>query len=262
MTVEGRVAVVTGSARNLGRAIAEALAAQGARVVINARSKDKVDQVVDELRARGHQAAPSYQSVATPEGCAGLIADTVRAFGAVHILVNNAAIITYGVIHEMPDQEWLDVINTNLTAQFRTTKAVLSHMMAQQWGRIVNVSANAALAGSANRSHYVAAKGGIVAFTKATAKEYGKYGVTANAIAPYTSNAEDSEEGAAAPYGALYSHHNQTTKPDLQTFSAAPDTVMPRAHPRDVAPLVAFLASEEAWYITGQVVSASGGRWM
>ena len=262
MSIEGRVAVVTGSARNLGRAIAERLAAGGARVVINARSRDKVDQVVDELKAKGHHAYPSYQSVATPEGCAGIIADAVRGFGTVDILVNNAAITTYPLIHEMPDDEWVDVINTDLTAQFRTTKAALPHMMAKKWGRIVNVSANAAMAGSAHRSHYVAAKGGILAFTKATAKEYGKYGVTANAIAPYTETDEQSEEGEEVPYGALYSHHNQTTRPDLQTFSAAPDTVMPRAHPRDVAPLVAFLASEAAWYITGQVISASGGRWM
>jgi 3-oxoacyl-[acyl-carrier protein] reductase len=260
--VEGRVAVITGSARNIGKACAVELARQGAKVVINARSKDKVDQTVDEIKTMGGQAYPSYQSVATDEGCRGVIADAVRGFGTVDILVNNAAIVTFHYIHEMPDDEWGAVINTNLTAYFRTTKAALPIMMDKKWGRIINMSSHAGLTGTTLRSHYAAAKGGIHAFTKATAKEYGKFNITANAIAPFVG--KDEIEDNPVQYGALY-------RPQPAEFAAQNTAVSEgamavgggrRSDPSTVAPMCAFFASEEAWYITGQIISVGGGRWM
>jgi len=170
--------------------------------------------------------------------------------------------VPFHYIHEMPDDEWLNVINTNLTAYFRTTKAALPYMMEKKWGRIVNMSSHAGLTGTTMRCHYAAAKGGIHAFTKATAKEYGKYGVTANAIAPFVG--KDEVEDAPEQYGALY-------RPQPAEFAAQNTAVSEgamavgggkRSGPETVAPMVTFFASEEAWYITGQVISVGGGRWM
>ena len=262
MGVEGRVAVITGSARNIGKACAVELARQGAKVVINARSRDKVDQTVDEIKAMGGSAYPSYQSVATKAGCEALIQDAIKGFGAVDILVNNAAIVTFHYIHEMPDDEWETVINTNLTAYFRTTKAVLPIMMDRKWGRIINMSSHAGLTGTTLRCHYAAAKGGIHAFTKATAKEYGKYNITANAIAPFVG--KDEIEDAPEQYGALYQPQPAEFAAQNTAGSEAAMAVGggKRSSPATVAPMCAFFASEEAWYITGQVISVGGGRWM
>ncbi len=260
MGVQGRVAVITGSARNIGRACAIELAKQGAKVVVNARSQDKVDQVVDEIRSFEGVAASSYNSVATLEGCEGIIADAVKAFGTVDIVVNNAAISSYKFIQDLEDDEWLQVLNTDLTGYFRMTKAALPYMIENQWGRFVNMSSHAGLTGTSMRAAYAAAKGGVHAFTKATAKEYGKYNITANAIAPFVGQPEKEEN--PQHYGAMY-----RTKPAefdrLNTaVSEASMAVSGRSGPETVAPMVAFFASEEAWYITGQVISVGGGRWM
>lgn len=259
MSIEGRVAVVTGSARNIGKACAVELARQGAKVIVNARSRDKVEQVVEEIRAAGGKALPSFHSVATKEGCEGLIQDAVQGFGSVDILVNNAAIITYNYIHEMPDEDWLKVLETDLTAYFRTTKAALPYMMEKNWGRIINMSSHAGLTGTSMRCHYAAAKGGTQAFTKATAKEYGKYHITANAIAPFVG--QDEEENPEH-YGAMYGGQPAEFTALNTAVSAAAMAIPGRSGPETVAPMVAFFASEEAWYITGQIISVGGGRWM
>jgi len=260
MSIEGRVAVITGSARNIGKECALQLARRGARVVINARSKNRVDEVVDEVKALGGQAIPSYHSVATREGCEGIIADAVKGFGTVDILVNNAAIITFDYIHEMSDEDWSNVVETNLTAVFRTTKAALPHMMEKQWGRIVNMSSHAGLTGTTMRANYAAAKGGINALTKATAKEYGKYHITCNAIAPFVGQNEKVETPEF--YGANYGPQPEAFRAQNTAASTAGMAIPGRSGPETVAPMVAFFASEEAWYITGQTISVGGGRWM
>ena len=259
-TVDGKVVVITGSARNLGKACAIELAKLGAKVIINARSRDKVDEAVDEIRSYKGAAAGSYHSVVTVEGCEGIIADAVKAFGTVDILVNNAAISSYKYILDLEDDEWLQVLNTDLTAYFRMTKAVLPYMIEKQWGRIINISSHASLMGTPMRSAYAAAKGGVNALTKATAKEYGKFSITANAIAPFVGQPDTEEE--PQQYGAMY-----RVKPEefrrLNTTAFLANMAIPgRSGPETVAPMVAFFASEEAWYITGQVISVGGGTWM
>ncbi len=259
-TVDGRIAVITGSARNIGRACAIELAKQGAKVVVNARSKDKVDEVVDEIKAAGGQAIASYQSVETKEGCEGVIQDAVRGFGGIDILVNNAAIITFNLIHEMPDEDWQRVLDVDLHAYFRTTKAALPYMMEKQWGRIINMSSHAGLTGTTLRAHYAASKGAIHAFTKATAKEYGKYNITANAIAPFTTQPE--QDSSPEHFGAMYTQQPEAFAAQNTAVSLAGMAIPTYAGPETVAAMVAFFASEEAWYITGQVISVGGGRWM
>jgi 3-oxoacyl-[acyl-carrier protein] reductase len=260
MGVQGRVAVITGSARNIGRACAIELAKQGAKVVVNARSQDKVDQVVDEIRSFEGVAASSYNSVATPEGCEGIIADAVKAFGTVDIVVNNAAISSYKFIQDLEDDEWLQVLNTDLTGYFRMTKAALPYMIENQWGRFVNMSSHAGLTGTSMRAAYAAAKGGVHAFTKATAKEYGKYNITANAIAPFTTQPE--QDSNPQHFGAMYTQQPEAFAAQNTAVSLAGMAIPTYAGPETVAAMVAFFASEEAWYITGQVISVGGGRWM
>ncbi len=260
MSIEGRVAVVTGSARNIGKACALELARRGAKVIINARSRAKVDETVEEIRAMGGKALPSYHSVASREGCEGIIEDAVKGFGTVDILVNNAAIITFDYIHEMSEEDWVNVLDVNLTACFRTTKAALPYMMEKNWGRIINMSSHAGLTGTTMRANYAAAKGGINALTKATAKEYGKYHITANAIAPFVGQSEKVEN--PEHYGANYGPQPEAFRAQNTAVSTAGMAIPGRSGPETVAPMVAFFASEEAWYITGQIISVGGGRWM
>ncbi len=259
MLLDGKVAIITGSARNIGKECALLMAQEGAKVIVNARTKDRVDQVIDEITAAGGQATPSYNSVDSKEGCEALVADAVKAYGTVDILVNNAAIVTFHAIHEMPDEDWVNVVNTDLTAYFRMTKAVLPFMIEKEWGRIVNMSSHAGLTGTTLRSHYAASKGGIQAFTKATAKEYGKYNITANAIAPFVAG----EKQASSPnYGAMYVPAPAEFDAQNTAISTAGMAIPGRATSKEVAPMVAFFASQDAWYITGQVISVGGGRWM
>ncbi len=259
-TLDGRIVVITGSARNIGRVCALEFAKHGAKVVVNARSKDKVDEVVDEIKATGGQAIASYRSVETKEGCEGVIQDAVQGFGGIDILVNNAGIITFNYIHEMPDEDWQRVLDVDLHACFRTTKAALPYMIEKQWGRIVNISSHASLMGTPMRSAYTAAKGGVNAFTKATAKEYGKYNITANAIAPFTTQPE--QDSNPQHFGAMYTQMPEEFRRLNTTAFLANMAIPGRAGPETVAPMVAFFASEEAWYITGQVISVGGGTWM
>ncbi len=260
MSIEGRVAIVTGSARNIGRACAIELAKRGAKVVINARSSAKVDQVVDEIKAMGGSAVASYRSLENLAGCEGLAQDTVKAYGTVDILVNNAGITSHHYIHEMPDEDWTAVLDVNITGYFRMTKLVLPYMMEKKWGRIVNMSSHAGLTGTTIRSGYAASKGAIIAFTKATAKEYGKYGVTANAIAPFVGM--DERVDNPEHFGAMYTEQPAEFAAQNTAVSIAGMAIPGRSGPETVAPMVAFFASEEAWYITGQIISVGGGRWM
>ena len=201
-TLEGKVAVVTGSARNIGRACAIELAKRGAKVVVNARTRDKVTEVVGEIQAMGGEALPNYDSVATQEGAKRIVQTAVDGFGSLDILVNNAAVMYFGQLHEMPDAEWEEVINVDLISPFRLCKEALPHMMSNGWGRIINISAHAGLNGAYFRSSYAAAKGGINALTKSLAKEYGGHGITANAIAPLVKT--EMETGPGVPAGTIY----------------------------------------------------------
>ena len=260
-TLEGKVAVVTGSARNIGKACAIELAKRGAKVVVNARTRDKVTEVVGEIQAMGGEALPSYDSVSTPEGATRIVQTAVEGFGSVDILVNNAAIRYFGWLHEMADAEWEEVINVDLISPFRLCKESLPYMMSKGWGRIINISAHAGLDGAYFRSSYAAAKGGINALTKSLAKEYGAHGITANAIAPLVKTEMETESGIRPDtiYASKIPPELAQLDPD---YTGATKPIPKEGTPEEVATAVGFFASEEAWFITGQVVSVGGGFWM
>ena len=259
--LEGKVAVITGSARNIGRACAIELAKRGAKVVVNARTRDKVDKVVGEIQAMGGEALPNYDSVAISEGSKKIVQTAVEGFGSLDILVNNASIRYFGRLHEMPDAEWEEVINVDLISPFRLCKEALPHMMSKEWGRIINISAHAGLTGASFRSSYAAAKGGINALTKSLAQEYGSDGITANAIAPLVKT--ELETGPGVPAGTIYGSRMPSELLQLNPNYYNPSNPIPKeGTPAEVATAVAFFASHEAWFITGQVISVGGGFWM
>ncbi len=242
--LKGKVAIVTGSGRGLGRAEALALAAEGAKVVVNdlgvasdgSGPPDRwpADEVVSEIRKSGGEAAPSYDSVATLAGADNIIKTAIDNFGRLDILVNNAGIGGEGMsrdISDMPDDIWDIMIKTHLYGTFYTTRAACRIFRGQKSGRIIQTSSPAGR-GLAGASHYSAAKEGIVGFTKSIAKEMSQYGVTCNAIRP-----------AAA------------------TRLTPPRKIknLKQIAPEDVAPMVVYLASDEAQNVSGRVFRVIGG---
>ncbi len=260
MGIEGKVAVVTGSGRNIGRKSALYLAGMGCRILVNGRTKSKVDEAVDEIKAAGGTALPSYHSIENKEGCDGIIADATKGFGGVDILVNNAAIIGFGYIHEVDEDEWINVINVDLIGAFRLTKRALPFMMERKWGRIINIGSHAGIRGTAVTSSYATAKGGLHTFTKCVAREGGRHGITCNVITPFTRTEDRDPGGEEFAPGAIY---KGVSHADYRRDNVDSPVLVPggRAGPEAVAPVVGFLASEEAFYITGQLLSVGGGMW-
>ena len=242
--LKGKVAIVTGGGRGLGRAEALALAAEGARVVVNdlgvahdgsgPRERQPADEVVSEIKKRGGEAVANYDSVATPEGADNIIRTAIEKFGRLDILVNNAGIGGEDMsrdISDMPDDLWDVMIKTHLYGTFYTTRAACRIFRKQKSGRLIQTSSPSGR-GLAGASHYSAAKEGIVGFTRTIAKEMSQYGVTCNAIRP-----------AAA---------TRLTPPRKIAG-------VKRVAPEDVAPMVAYLASDEAQNVSGRVFRVIGG---
>jgi len=241
MDLSNRVAIVTGSARGIGRAIALKLAEVGATVVVS--DIDEAEPVAEEIRAMNRQSLAVLADVSLSSDVAKLVETTISNYGRVDILVNNAGITRDRLILRMSDEDWDRVLNVNLKSVFLCTRAVLRHMIKQRWGRIISISSIVGMVGNAGQANYASAKAGIIGFTRTIAKEVASRGITANAIAPgfidtkMTQQLEESQKQElmkSIPLGYLGS-------------------------PRDVAEAVAFLASEEARYITGQVLGVDGG---
>ena len=246
MRFEGKVAVVTGASRGIGRAIAQKLGAEGAKVVVNyASSPEAAEEVVQAIQAAGGQASAFQADVGQMEQAKALIGHALEHFGDLHILVNNAGIIRDGLILTMKEEDWDSVLQTNLKSTFNCSKAAVRHMLRKRYGRIVNITSVAGQMGNPGQTNYSASKAGMIGFTKALAREVASRSVTVNAVA------------AGFIDTAIWDR--------LETMKDALLEMIPLGRvglPEEVAHSVAFLASDEAAYITGHVLTVDGGMGM
>lgn len=241
MKLADRVAIVTGAAQGIGRAIAEKLDAEGATVVVADLNEKGAQEAASGLE-RGAAAQVDVSDRASVEE---LVERVVTERGKLDVLVNNAAIVPFQPWEDVDADHWEKIIRTNLTGVYYCCKAAYEPMKDAGYGRIVNIASNTFLAGTPNMAAYVAAKGGVIGFTRALATEVGPHGITVNAVAP----------GLTASKGVMASPHAEAFE-FVQSLQAIPR----RGEVEDIAPTVAFLASEEAGWVTGQLVAVDGGH--
>lgn len=244
MELEGRISLVTGASRGLGKAIALKLSSLGSKVAVNYRERDvEANSVVETIIGQGREAVAIKADVADGEAVRAMVRQVTDKWGKIDILVNNAGINRDTLLLRMSDKDWDDVINTNLRGAYLCTKFALRSMVTQHWGRIINIASVAGIAGNAGQSNYAASKAGLIAFTKSIAHEVGSRNITANAVAP----------------GLITTEMADKLSQERQDTILAMIPLKRLGKPEDVAELVAFLASERASYITGQVISINGG---
>ena len=242
--LQGRVAIVTGSARNIGRAIAHALAEAGAAVVVNAKSSaQEAETVVQEIRNRGGQAVTKLADVGQPEQAASLIDAAVQAFGRLDILVNNAAVRREVDFERLDYEEWRAITATILDGAYLCARAAAPYLSAARGGSIVNIGGLSSFTGASRRAHVIAAKAGLVGLTRALAHDLAPHHITVNCVAP---GLIDTERRGPEP-----AHHAKHAT-----------LIGRRGTPEEIAALVRFLCGPEARYITGQTLHANGGVFM
>jgi 3-oxoacyl-[acyl-carrier protein] reductase len=243
MSLEGKVALVTGASRGIGRAIAELLVERGATVIGTATSENGAAAISEYLGENGKGFALNVTQADSIELTLKAIA---TEFGAIDILVNNAGITRDNLIMRMKDEEWLDIMDTNLTSIFRLSKAVLRGMMKKRSGRVINVGSVVGTMGNAGQANYAAAKAGVIGFTKSMAREVASRGVTVNTVAP----------------GFIETDMTKALTDDQRSATLAQVPAGRLGDPREIASAVAFLASSEAGYITGETLHVNGGMYM
>ena len=244
MSLKGRVAVVTGGARGLGRAISLKLAADGADVSVWDLNPEGAEETAAMIRDAGGKAIGCGGDASKAADIAAAVARTRAALGPISILVNNAALSPFAAFETITEDMWDRLIAINLKGPFLCCQAIIPDMLSAGWGRIVNISSSSAQTGSAFQTHYAASKAGVIGFTKSLALEYATKGVTVNNVPPGFVDTEGLRE---APV-------------DIDAFS--PQTPMKRpGKPHNIAAAVAFLASDDADYITGHTLSVNGGRY-
>ncbi len=242
ISLDGKVALVTGASRGIGRAIAEQLAALGAKVIGTATSEKGAAAISDYLGA-GQGLVLDVADPASIELCL----ETIKAnFGDIDILVNNAGITRDNLLMRMKDEEWFDIMQTNLTSVFRMSKAVMRTMMKKRFGRIITIGSVVGSMGNAGQTNYAAAKAGVLGFTKSLAKEVASRGITVNAVAPGFIDTDMTKELSDEQKEAI--------------FSQVPANRL--GQPEEIAATVAFLASNQAAYITGETIHVNGGMYM
>jgi len=242
MNLKQKVAIVTGSTRGIGKAIAIRLAQLGAQVVICGTQEHKTKAVAEEISKNGAEAIGIGVDVSDGDSVEAMIKGTVAAFGGIQILVNNAGVTRDGLLLRMKESDWDVVMNVNLKGAFLCTKYAMRYIM-KGYGRIINISSIAGLVGNPGQANYAASKAGLIAFTKTLAKEFAKKKITANAVAP----------------GYIQTDMTEGISPDKKASITAGIPLNSLGTPEQVANAVAFFASPDAAYITGQVLSVDGG---
>ena len=238
------MALVTGGSRGIGRAVALELAGRGNRVAINyAGNDDAAAEVLEVIMSTGTEAMTIKADVSDPGDVDRLFAEVNHRLGPVDILVNNAGIARDRLVLRMATADWDEVINTNLRSVYLCSKAALRPMVRAKWGRIINISSVAGIAGNAGQANYAASKAGIIGFTKSVAKEVGSRGITVNAVAP----------------GFIDTDMTNDLSDDVRQAASATIAVGRFGFPREVASAVGYLASDDAAYVTGQVLVVDGG---
>jgi 3-oxoacyl-[acyl-carrier protein] reductase len=241
-----RTALVTGASRGIGRACALALAQAGHRVVLAARDVAKLEQAAAEIRAGGGEAFVAAMDLGSADSIREAIAGAAKEFGRIDILVNNAGITKDGLALRMKKDDWDAVLATNLTGAFLAIQQVLQGMMKERWGRIINITSVVGEAGNPGQSNYVAAKAGLIGLTKSLAQEMAIRNITVNAVSP----------------GFVETDMTAGLSPELKSNMLAHIPLKRFGRAEEIAGAVRFLASDEAAYITGQVLSVNGGMYM
>ncbi|MCS4307145.1 3-oxoacyl-[acyl-carrier protein] reductase [Rheinheimera pacifica] len=243
ISLEGKVALVTGASRGIGRAIAEQLAVLGAKVVGTATSEKGAADISSYLGDKGCGLVLNVADTASIEQC---LEQIKNQFGDIDILVNNAGITRDNLLMRMKDEEWFDIIQTNLTSVYRLSKAVMRTMMKKRFGRIISIGSVVGSMGNAGQTNYAAAKAGVLGFTKSLAREVASRGITVNAIAPGFIDTDMTKELSDEQKDAI--------------FAQVPANRL--GQPEEIAATVAFLASSQAAYITGETIHVNGGMYM
>ena len=246
MDLKGKVALITGAAQGIGKAIAQSLAREGVRVVVGDMALDRARETAEEISGSGLEALAMRMDVSQSGEARQTVEDVLSQWGKLDILINNAGITRDGFLIRMKEKDWDQVMDVNLKGTFNCTQAVLKVMSKQRSGRIVNIASIVGLVGNVGQANYAASKAAVIGFTKSVAREYANRGITVNAIAP----------------GFIETSMTQTLSQDVREglFKQIPMGRFGAA--QDVANVVRFLASEEAGYITGQVIHVNGGMLM
>jgi len=245
-TLDKQIAIVTGASRGIGRAIALELARQGATVIGTATSESGAASITEAFKAEGVNGRGAVLNVNDAAAAEALIDGTVKEFGTLHVLVNNAGITQDQLAMRMKDDDWDAVIDTNLKSVFRLSRAVLRPMMKARGGRIINITSVVGSAGNPGQANYAAAKAGVAGMTRALAREIGSRGITVNCVAP----------------GFIDTDMTKTLPEEQQTALKAQIPLGRLGSPEDIAHAVAFLASPQAGYITGTTMHVNGGMYM
>ncbi len=242
--LDGKVTLVTGASKGLGKAIALKLATLGAKVAVNYNTDDTAaNTTAKEIEAGGGEAMLVKADVSDSKAVKAMTAEIVSRWGQIDILVNNAGIVRNSILLRMPEDDWDEVLNVNLRSAYLCTKYALRTMMNQNWGRIINIASVAGIHGNFGQANYSVAKGGLIAFTKSVAREVGSRNITVNAIAP----------------GLMQTDMMQTVPEDHKEDIMSRLSIQRFGKPEDVAELAAFLAGRQSGYITGQVICVDGG---